>query len=160
MLFREENMSGEVPVSAMPALQEWLKGPWTFERKITSINSLAGVAYFLEYEDGLLYSEKLRFPSPSGKVLLAHREYFYRFSEGNLAIYFAYEGKPADIFMELSLSGLRGKMLARGSHLCLNDFYSGEFEFSGESDFSIIYTVKGPKKDYVISTVYSKALEK
>ena len=42
-------------------------------------------------------------------------------------------------------------------HLCGNDHYQGAYTYQTQTQFTLIWHVKGPKKDYTMTTEYSRA---
>ncbi|KAF2142816.1 uncharacterized protein K452DRAFT_269293 [Aplosporella prunicola CBS 121167] len=125
-----------------------------------------------------LYSEEGTLQTDTGLVMIAQRKYIWRYrraAAGNadddgssvaregISVWFAGEdGESANgLFVEMEFAGdgeAGGKektMCAKGHHWCEPDDYKARFEFR-EDGFKVVYVVRGPKKDYVSSTEYSR----
>jgi hypothetical protein len=65
-----------------------------------------------------------------------------------------------EILIETDCSSLDGLVKASGKHFCNPDNYEVkyEFQFKNEelSNWTIEYRVKGPRKNYVMSTCYTR----
>lgn len=46
---------------------------------------------------------------------------------------------------------------AHAKHMCINDSYVADYVFN-KNKFSLTYSVSGPKKDYIIQTIFEKIL--
>ncbi|CAH0017308.1 unnamed protein product [Clonostachys rhizophaga] len=122
----------------------------------------------LEY----LYIEEGEFKTDLGFGFKASRRYVWRYDEDRdvLSQWFV---KPDDekrvdyLFHEIKFlqPDDREKAKSQGwqaqaGHLCIDDFYNVKYDFSFEAvnlkQWSIGYTVKGPKKDYSISGTYTR----
>lgn len=117
----------------------------------------------LEY----LYVEDGEFKTNQGLGFRATRRYVWRYDEQreSLSVWFAKPDDPkrADyLFHEMEFlqpsEGRHGGWSARAGHLCIDDYYDVKYNFAFEAvnlkDWSIEYTVNGPKKDYTISGKY------
>lgn len=143
-------------------LQEVLKGEWHITRDATDTPQFFGTAIFCRKEDmdqnALLYREDMNFPIKRGH-LHGFREYIYVFGQDSLQIRFTKENpNPEEIFMNLNLMADKHNALtASDLHRCGCDDYTGTFTFINPNEFHIKYRVKGPRKDYEISSVYLRA---
>ncbi len=50
-------------------------------------------------------------------------------------------------------------MGASGTHMCIKDHYQAKYQFLSFSKFKLEYTVIGPAKNYVSSTLFEKLEE-
>jgi len=171
-----------VPRAAFRALQ----GNWTINRHIESSDTafsgtLEGEATFhpryptqdqtgqtfdLEY----LYVESGVFRSSSGMAMKARRGYVYRYSEARdeLSVWFVKPSSDLEVdylfhnlrFVEPAEARQAGACTAKADHLCVNDMYWTEYRLPIEGialhEFRVTHTVKGPGKDYVATTRYSR----
>ncbi|KAL8829491.1 MAG: hypothetical protein Q9191_001985 [Dirinaria sp. TL-2023a] len=162
-----------------------LKGEWTLERDLHSAiptypsGTLKGTANFEDrppsnqaYDMEYLYTEVGELTTHQGFRLAASRQYAYRYQESKDQIS-AWFVKPEDgssvdyLFHTLRFGQLPDDhptsiLLANGYHLCVEDNYSAEykFELNGARNqvWSLKYTVKGPNKDYVAESRYSREI--
>jgi len=145
-----------------------LEGTATFEERAST-----DPMYDLEY----LYTENGQLVTQQGFTLSASRRYVYRFQESTEQIS-AWFVKPEDgetvdylfhvLNLEDSISKLFGpnasstseKVTASGYHLCVNDDYHVDYSFNANSSnlssWGVKYTVKGPNKDYVADSKFSR----
>ena len=124
-------------------------------------------AEYLYLEDGILTTQQ-------GLSLTATRRYVYRLQKDTHAIS-SWFVKPDDgstvhyLFHELNFpetddhqSKIRntGNLVANGHHLCINDDYRVAYGFQAREGtlpgWSLRYTVKGPKKDYIADAEYAR----
>ena len=122
----------------------------------------------LEY----LYVEDGEFKTNLGFGFRATRRYVWRYDEKkeSLSVWFAKPNDPkrADyLFHEIDFlqpnqgrDGDGGGWKAKAGHLCIDDYYNVKYNFAFKAvnlkDWSIEYTVNGPKKDYTIRGHYSR----
>jgi hypothetical protein len=132
-----------------------LEGSWFLERKISSGETLNGKAVFEATSDtAFLMREEGKLVLPNKTKISASRNWYWHLSNDN-ALEITYdEARFKDyhhIYFGKHEDGWRGT----AQHLCGADLYSGEYKFF-EGRFEITQTIKGPKKGYVISSIYSK----
>lgn len=127
-----------------------------------------------EYEAEYLYLEDGKLTTQQGLSLSATRRYVYRLQKDTHAIS-SWFVKPDDcstvdyLFHELKFSETDddqskirniGNLVANGHHLCINDDYRAEYGFQVREGtlpvWSLRYTVKGPKKDYIADAEYAR----
>lgn len=121
-----------------------------------------------------LYIEEGEFKTDGGFGFKATRRYIWRYDERRdvLSVWFV---KPDDatradylfheVKFEMPDEG-RGQLQrsegwpAKAGHLCIDDFYDVEYNFAFQAvnlrEWSVGYTVKGPKKDYTIRGTYTR----
>ena len=171
---------------------ENLAGEWRIQRTLTSIlhnypsGTFIGTVFIHDrkptdkkYPMEHIYSEKGTFTMDSGASFDAVRSYVYRYNAQSDEIS-AWFVRPDDLQMadylfhvvrfddtdgseSASASDSQTTVKARGSHLCVNDTYDAQYEFTREGDslneWSLKYFVKGPRKDYSAESTYSKATQ-
>ncbi|KAL1843872.1 hypothetical protein VTJ49DRAFT_7223 [Mycothermus thermophilus] len=119
-----------------------------------------------------MYVEEGDFEADNGLTFRATRRYVWRYDEekDKLSVWFARTDDPkrADyLFHEVEFVAPAagqgddsGGWEANAGHLCIEDFYDVQYLFNFKavnlSDWSLGYTVKGPKKDYTIEGRYSR----
>lgn len=143
---------------------------WTFERTLTgkpSDGTAHGHAQFHHFNsEGLLYKEqgKLFLSSSNSLDITQKYLYIYNSSEDLLSVYFVDEhNQRTSLFHTIQFQPKDTSSLnwiAHGEHLCGQDHYSTSylFVFNGInlSRLEIIYTVKGPAKDYISKTIFHR----
>lgn len=131
----------------------------------TSDNSPADDEAF-EY----LYIEEGDFRADNGFTFRASRRYIWRYDESRdkLSVWFAKtdDDKRADYLfheVEFQLPEHDKREVgwpAKAGHLCIDDFYDVKYNFAFQAvnlkEWTVGYTVKGPKKDYSIHGVYTR----
>lgn len=117
---------------------------------------LRGRAIFAPSKAELHYREDTSLPLPNRNPLTSHREYLYKFDDDSIRVYFLQNGKSRGEFLRLEFDS-EGGMISVGAHLCKTDMYEGHFDFTHPHAPVIAYTVKGPCKDYSLTTRYSRA---
>lgn len=134
-----------------------LEGVWQIERTITPGGALVGQAEFKSFSQSQFhYYEQGRLTLEDGKVLEdVSRSYDYRLEGGVIKIYYADGVDNGKLFQELEFIS-DSKAFAK--HLCGDDLYKSEYEFHLPKSFAIRHEVKGPKKDYISETKYSKCV--
>lgn len=132
-----------------------LAGSWMLKREISTGETLIGRAdfdmisksVFLMREEGqLILQNKVEIP--------AARTWYWHLCDGDMLEVTYDEARDEKyhlIGLEYSKTGWQGK----AQHLCGSDLYSGDYAFF-EERFEITQTVKGPKKDYTVLSIYSK----
>jgi hypothetical protein len=171
------------PRAAFRALQgEWVMSR-TIDSALSSFPSgtLEGVASFhprspsmdksgLQFDLEYLYIESGTLKLSNGATMPAKRRYVYRYSEARdeLSVWFVKPDNDLEVdylfhnftFALPAEAREQGACIARADHLCVKDMYWTEYRMpmAGISlhNFSTKHTVKGPSKDYVATTKYSR----
>ena len=105
-----------------------LTGSWSFDRVIEGHGTMQGTATF----------------SPLDRERLAYYE------QGNLKLL-------NGLFHEISLTARSGGGLSGDAgHLCNLDDYQSTYTFLPDGKFVIRHVVSGPRKDYTLTTTYSR----
>lgn len=132
----------------------FLKGTWSFTRHMDGHGRMSGTAQFIESEpETLAYTESGIHELPGGQMLNFFQNYIYQREREQLVAYFT-DGRP---FHEVRFYREDGVLKAGAIHLCGADRYNGTYIFDGTDHFSLIWDVKGPKKDYIIQTRYNRS---
>ena len=136
-----------------------LIGRWSLERTIDGQASMRGTAGFEPTaDDWIEYREEGELRLANGQRFDAERRYRYSELAGGFAVFFA--ETPARLFHEVTLERRPGSVLAgHASHLCARDHYRSEYLFAPDDSFSVRHEVRGPRKEYTISTVYRRTVE-
>jgi hypothetical protein len=147
-------------------LFDYFKGNWKLEREMLipetkEVYATAkGDARFdpTEAAAALLYGE-------SGKLQMRDaqqqfpffRHYRYMFTATGLDIYFQDElTQTFGLYQRYIFQPEQHRLRAEEVHVCNKDLYEGGFELAGANHFIHSSVVKGPKKDYVIVTHYTR----
>ena len=131
-----------------------LAGSWSFDRVIEGQATMQGRATFAPLgEERLVYREQGTLRLPNGTELQAEREYVFGKSEGGFDVFFKEE--PLRLFHRISLHGA-DELAGDASHLCNLDTYRSSYSFRPDGQFTIRHVVSGPRKDYTMTTVYTR----
>jgi len=132
-----------------------LLGRWSFAREISGQGSMTGVATFDAVSDGRAeYRESGELSLVSGERLRAEQRYVYERADGGFAVYLH---ATNELFQRVVFSvDESGVWKGNASHLCRADVYDSEYWFCTDGTFTVRHVVRGPKKDYVIRTVYRR----
>ena len=133
------------------ATRDWFAGAWAIRREIDDRLSgapgrLVGRAVFAPGDGRLDYREEgvLEF---RGYLLPAERRFIWRFEAGGRVRVLFADGRAFHSF-------LPGHPVA--DHLCGEDRYAVEYRFEDDT-WRSRWEVRGPAKDYVMETRYSRA---
>jgi hypothetical protein len=159
-----------------------LQGRWSITRQLESslpsfpTGTFAGTASFhpryptsRDYTSEYLYVEEGELKTDAGLNIPANKRYAYRYSaeSDQVSVWFVKpDGKTIDYFFhDISLlpkeaDAYSSGWKAKGTHLCEKDNYDSayEFRFTGATlqALTIKFIVKGPNKDYVSTTQFSR----
>jgi hypothetical protein len=128
-------------------------GRWSVVRRIRDLKTrelgrLRGTADFMPDHDGIRYGER-------GVLLLAHAQ-----AEARRDYRFMIEGDRS-----FSVFFLDGRLFHRAeidagtaavAHDCAPDTYRGRYRFPAPDRWSLSWRITGPRKDLVISTLFSR----
>jgi hypothetical protein len=137
---------------------DFLLGAWAFEREVTGMASGEGTAFLRPLdEDTALYEESAQVQLMNGHVLHGTQRYLYcRRKDGpsGLDVLFYETGR---IFHQLRFQEDESRgLVAAGTHWCSEDCYRSRYELRDDGRFIVQHTVRGPRKNYTIRTVYSR----
>ncbi|MCA6123545.1 hypothetical protein J6500_16820 [Bradyrhizobium sp. WSM 1704] len=132
-----------------------LAGSWSFDRVIEGQATMQGRATFTPLDDAsLAYCEQGTLRLPNGTELQAQREYIFRTCAGGFDVFF--KEAPPRLFHRIALHGAV-ELTGDASHLCNLDTYRSTYSFRPDGQFTIRHVVSGPRKDYTMTTVYSRS---
>ncbi len=125
------------------------EGAWRLDRVIEDRKAgltgrLSGQAVWEPGQGGLVLTESGELRYGDGAPLRAERRYLWRDESDGIAVYFE-DGRPFYWF-----SATEGD----AHHDCPPDDYRVSYDFSGWPDWSARWTVRGPRKDYVMTSRY------
>jgi Family of unknown function (DUF6314) len=137
-----------------------LLGRWEFVREVPQQASMIGSATISLVEEGTaLYEEEARVTLVNGEILTGKQRYLYRRSQPPVNGFHIFFYDTQELFHSLKFSaGDNGRLQASASHLCKADLYLSEYELGGDGGFYVRHTVRGPHKDYVVKTIYSRSI--
>ena len=130
-------------------------GDWVLSRTIADQlqgqeGRLTGTARFEEAgARRLAYVEKGRLRLGAGPELVAQRQYYWDFEGEGVDVTFDDE-RPFHRFTPQGHA-------AGTDHPCGEDYYTVRYDFSGWPRWEAVWTVKGPRKNYVSHSVYQRA---
>lgn len=149
------------------------EGEWSLHRTISDGTYMTGKAVLIKKIDQTLgYKEKGLFHTQRGILdffqhyifvlsPLLHPHYEPAHDQRNehipftLSLYFPpkkeieKDSSHKRLFMQFSPQG-------KGIHSCQNDLYQGSFNIMNKGSFALSFTVKGPRKDHRIHTLYTR----
>lgn len=156
-------MSAPAP-SSLPPFAPWgdpdtvfdrLCGAWNLERTIEGQATMTGTAVFTATEAGLLkYREEGRIRLADGKEFDGHREYLFERAPDGFLVHFA--EAPPRLFHAIEVVRDGDALAGSATHLCTPDTYDSRYRFLPDGSFTIRHTVRGPRKDYLSATVYTR----
>lgn len=127
-------------------------GDWQLRRKVTDRlhgqdGQLQGTASFASLGDARLrYTEVGTLRLAGGAALEARRSYFWRFDAGRVEVTFENDA-PFHAFDPIGQAG-------GTDHLCGEDLYQVEYDFTAWPSWRATWHVVGPRKDYISVSDY------
>jgi Family of unknown function (DUF6314) len=143
-----------------------LQGVWKLKRRLGTQGYMQGVARFQTRREGMLYyQEQGSATFGNGKTFSAYRAYAYVYGQGTIAVHSwnSVHEQPAELLYTLyfqSANTTSQALVATGTHECVNDVYQAQYTFVSHKHFQLTYRVKGPHKDYVIQTHFSRGIDR
>jgi hypothetical protein len=133
-----------------------LTGRWVLERSIDGQGSMRGEASFEPTSgDWVHYGEEGELRLENGQRFVATRRYRYRGLPDGFAVFFC--AAPGRLFHQVSLMrGSDGGLRGEARHLCAHDLYLTDYLFTPDGQFRVRHKVRGPRKDFTISTGYRR----
>ncbi|KAN0024134.1 hypothetical protein ACTFIV_008532 [Dictyostelium citrinum] len=118
-----------------------------------NISIVTGTASFeqLDNEFSYRYQEEGILKQPDNTTFNISQRYIYRLKDDMISVYF--DERPERLFHTLNFDN---SSLAKGHHLCGNDTYDAVYQLISPKEFKLTYSVLGPKKNYKITTTFSK----
>lgn len=129
------------------------EGQWHLSRQIDDqtglgVGLMQGSAVFHRDPDGLRYEEDGQLSFASQPPMRAQRTYLWQPDGQGVRVLFA-DGRA---FHHIDLSHLQ----PQAAHWCDPDQYDVSYDFSDWPDWTSEWSVKGPRKDYRMRTVYHR----
>lgn len=150
-----------------PDLVNYFNGKWTFEREIIISDTpkvyatASGTAIFEPIANALEYEE-------TGKVFMLEaqqrssffRNYRYVFTEEGLDVYFHDNlTQNFNLYQNYIYHPAADTLVAKEIHVCNKDLYEGGFQLLNDRYYIHTSIIKGPHKDFFITTNYQKVFE-
>ena len=140
-------------MAKIPALEQFT-GFWVLSRRIEDMRGgldgqLEGRTVFTRDEGGgLIYEEQgeLRYGEMDG--IEATRRYLWRQSNGGIGVFFA-DGSEFHTI-------LGDRLMPDATHHCPPDLYHVSYDFTRWPDWSSVWKVVGPRKNYRMVSVYRR----
>ena len=128
------------------------EGRWRIVRRIEDrragqTGAFEGEAAFSPVPGGLRYSEAGQLRLGTGPAMQATRAYLWAFDGARVQVAFD-DGRP---FHAFSLAEA-----AEADHWCDPDDYRVAYDFSAWPLWRAVWTVSGPRKEYVMDSVYTR----
>ena len=134
---------------------EGLLGDWSLEREIPGRGRMKGRARFTLLDaETALYEESGELCLEGGQTLHSRQSYVYEKREDGFAVRFA---ETRELFHVMRFGASGDDLVAKASHLCVNDRYLSEYTVRADGSFEVRHQVRGPRKDYVIRTLYRRS---
>jgi hypothetical protein len=140
---------------ASPSSLWAFEGRWRLDRRIEHASgqgnaTFAGEARFTRSGQTLIHDEAgVLTIEGAGQGMQALRRYLWRAEKGWIAISFD-DGRPFHAFPV-------GVADPEATHLCTPDRYEVRYDFAGWPDWTAVWRVTGPRKDYVTTSRLSPA---
>lgn len=131
-----------------------LSGHWRIDRTMDGRALMQGAASFSATREGLAYHERGQITLASG-VFDAERRYVFGPLPQGFSVWFA--ETPARLFHEIELVARDGALVGEAVHPCGDDIYTSRYVFRDDGAFTTAHIVRGPRKDYVLETMYRRA---
>ncbi|GAA0286251.1 DUF6314 family protein [Rhodovulum strictum] len=127
-------------------------GAWRIERVIEDARAghvarFEGQAVFTPDADGLVHAESGRLHLPGQAPMTAERRYLWRQGASGIEVFFE-DGR----FFHAIAPGPRAQAL----HDCPPDRYEVGYDFARWPDWSSLWRVAGPRKDYAMRSAYAR----
>ncbi len=126
-------------------------GAWTVARRIddrlAGAGRFDGTAVFAPVPGGLSYAERGILQTGAG-AFEARRGYLWQFGAEGVAVLFE-DGRPFHRFTPAGRA-------AGSDHPCGADLYRVEYDFARWPEWSAVWQVSGPRKDYRMHTTFAR----
>ena len=133
-----------------------LLGSWSLSRSIDNGTSMAGTATFSDGGNRRYpYVEHGTLQLADGQIVNAERRYIFEEAESGFAVLFA--ETPPRLFHRIALTREGANWVGDAVHLCNEDRYESRYEFRPDASFTVRHAVRGPRKQYVIRTRYTRS---
>ena len=131
-----------------------LAGVWNFKRHIIPYGRVSGIAALTSGREGRLsYREQGWLHLADGQILKATRRYLFEKSFAGFTVLYAED--PPRVFHRIALHEENQIWAGEALHICGADHYRSRYEFLTEGSFVVRHVVRGPAKDYSMTTHYT-----
>lgn len=140
-----------------------LLGEWSLQRTIYSfggdlLGTFAGRALYKEMSPHLLHYREEGVLNNQQCESCAFKDYYFLYKEG-VEVYF--DLKLSRFFHKMEFNeGNTYPFYAKGIHHCGEDIYSIEYAFISEDEYKTAVSVKGPRKNYIITSGLRRKFKK
>jgi hypothetical protein len=144
-------------MDAAVSVFDWLQGEWAFSREVPGYASIRGEARVTPAGDhAARYEETGLVSLVAGGTLRAKQCYAYHRLASPLNGFEVRFCETGEFFERLEFRAMKdGSLEARSRYVCAADVYESTFTVRGER-LQVEHVVKGPKKDYRVTTVYRR----
>lgn len=147
------------------ALFESLEGTWKLQRELGEQGNMQGIACFQPCGEGVLHYQEQGKATFNSNSFSSCREYAYVCKQGAIAVHFwdQKHRQPAGLLHKLHFHDAKAgiqALMAAGTHECANDLYKAHYLFINPQQFQLTYQVQGPRKDYTLTSYFSKVMAK
>lgn len=137
-----------------------LHGDWIFVREILGSTPATahGTARFTRQNDNEYdFREDGTLKLQNGEKLQFFRNYIYRLTDRSMDVLYGDGAQIGEHYQSYILAQQQDKLVPIETHICSKDCYRGTYFLIGDNTFTLETAVKGPKKDYTIRTIFSRA---
>lgn len=132
-----------------------LSGNWQFERNVAPKNAKAqGQASYNKITNDSLYYLELGILNIDDKKIDFKKEYYLLLNNNKIEIYKTKNRQ--DFFHKIDLIKSNKRWSSFDIHKCQDDIYKIKYIVNSKNNFTIIYDVNGPSKNYILTTFYDK----
>ena len=133
-----------------------LQGEWSFTRDVPGQASMKGTARIEALSPEVAqYDERAELQLADGQTIRGERRYLYCATEAGFDVLFDDTGR---LFHSLRFAREEdGALGAEARHECSPDVYLSSYSVWSEDRFEVRHVVSGPRKDYAIHTIYTRA---
>lgn len=142
---------------ARPVFDQLL-GAWTFTRAVPGIASITGRAIILPLSGNLArYQETAEITLANGTMLHGTQRYLHRRLPPPINGFEILFPETVQLFERLEFHPSDAHTLcAAADHLCAADRYLSSYACDADDSWRVQHTVRGPKKNYILQTVYRR----
>lgn len=136
---------------------DWMVGDWQIDRVVPGMAGMRGSArVVLLHEDAALYSERVSIELQTGERIEGSRKYLFCHTDVGLDVLFEDTGR---LFQTLRFRREGSLLLAEAAHDCGMDRYESEYKIYGQDAYTTRHIVRGPHKEYEMTTTYRRICE-
>lgn len=158
-----EGKTGDTAAPATPErsedIFERLLGEWSFVREVPGKATMTGRARILPTAKGRArYDETARVRLADGTTLTGSQSYHYRQLPPPANGFDVLFAENEEFFERLDFQpSADGSLRADAEHHCPPDHYVSQFTLDRDDRLLVEHVVEGPRKHYVVRTVYRRA---